>query len=234
MSSEAGVLSWLVKKSIKEGAESAGEYAIRKSSKSFVTEGAEYITRYAVRRGSKELLKEGGVLARRVLYRRQLAALSKLSSTELEAAENILKRSNRIAPSGIEQLNKAPPFRINRIMSGFEGYNSAMVNKSYIDSIKRPSYKEGQVDDVWENARQPDGHIYDPNTGERLVWDKSKPRTGQWDMGHVPGKEYRKLHQDYLDGKISHEEFLREYNNPNNYRPEAPSSNRSHRFEENE
>ena len=51
-------------------------------------------------------------------------------------------------------------------------------------------------------------------------------------MGHKPGREYKKLHDDYMSGKISKEEFEREYHNPENYRPEAPSANRSRKYQE--
>jgi len=51
-------------------------------------------------------------------------------------------------------------------------------------------------------------------------------------MGHKPGKEYRKLHKDYMDGKISKEQFLREYRNPENYKPESRKENQSHRHEQ--
>ena len=50
-------------------------------------------------------------------------------------------------------------------------------------------------------------------------------------MGHKPGKEYRKLHQDYMNGKISKKKFLEEYRNPNNYLPQSRQSNRSHKHE---
>ena len=50
-------------------------------------------------------------------------------------------------------------------------------------------------------------------------------------MGHIRGKEYKDLHKDYMDGKISKEEFLREYRNPDNYIPQSRYSNRSHKFE---
>ena len=93
----------------------------------------------------------------------------------------------------------------------------------------RPSrYREGVVDKVWENAKQPsDGKVYDPNTGEELSWDRSKTRDGQWDMGHQPGKSYDSLKQRYIDGEITRKEFLNEYNDPKNYHPEDTSSNRS-------
>lgn len=121
---------------------------------------------------------------------------------------------------------------VARKAGGNKGVGKSTIsetNKPY--SKIRPSYGKGQVDVVWENAKQKNGKVYDPNTGELLNWDKtSKPR--KWDMGHKPGKEYRKLHKDYMDGKISKEEFLKQYRDPQNYQPEARSPNRSRRYEE--
>ncbi|MDO5612457.1 MAG: HNH/ENDO VII family nuclease [Paracoccus sp. (in: a-proteobacteria)] len=95
--------------------------------------------------------------------------------------------------------------------------------KPYRDTTSRPKYAPGQVDSVWENAKDRRGNVYDPNTGEKLEWDRSRSRSGQWDMGHKPGHEYRKLHKDYIDGKISKEKSLDEYRNPKNYQPESVS-----------
>jgi HNH/ENDO VII superfamily nuclease with conserved GHE residues/Domain of unknown function (DUF4150) len=103
--------------------------------------------------------------------------------------------------------------------------------KPYSDPKKRPKYADGQVDEAWERAKDKNGDVYDPNTGEKLEWDKTKSRAGQWDMGHKPGFDYKKLHQDYMNGKISQEDFLQQYRNPNNYRPESVSGKRSHRYE---
>ncbi|MCX7572394.1 polymorphic toxin-type HINT domain-containing protein [Tumebacillus sp. DT12] len=64
---------------------------------------------------------------------------------------------------------------------GIEGTGNA---KPYSNS--RPSYGKGQVNEVWDNAKDVDGKVYDPNTGEELAWDKSKSRAGQLDMGHTP------------------------------------------------
>jgi hypothetical protein len=50
-------------------------------------------------------------------------------------------------------------------------------------------------------------------------------------MGHKFGKEYKKLHQDYMNGKISKEKFLEEYRNPSNYQPQSRRTNRSHKYE---
>lgn len=46
-------------------------------------------------------------------------------------------------------------------------------------------------------------------------------------MGHKPGSEYKKYHDDYMNGNMSKEDFLKKHRDPDNYRPEDPSSNRS-------
>ncbi|WP_083635994.1 GH-E family nuclease [Rhizobium gallicum] len=48
---------------------------------------------------------------------------------------------------------------------------------------------------------------------------------------HKPGHEYRTLHQDYMEGRLSKDEFARQYRDPNNYQPESINANRSHRYE---
>jgi hypothetical protein len=111
-----------------------------------------------------------------------------------------------------------------------DGQSPSCPNKKYAD-CRRPRYKKGQVEKVWEDAKDEDGNVYDPNTGGLLTWDPSKSRQGQWDMGHKPGKEFRKTKKDYMDGKISEQEFVDECKNPANYQPEDCSANRSHRYE---
>ena len=95
----------------------------------------------------------------------------------------------------------------------------------------RPSYRKGVVEEVWERAKDVDGNVYDPNTGELLTWDKFKSRFDQWHMGHTPGNEWAKLKQRYIEGGITWQELLDEYNNIDNYAPESPISNMSHKFE---
>lgn len=102
------------------------------------------------------------------------------------------------------------------------------AKKPYEDS--RPPYKEGQVEEVWKNAQDKSGKVYDPS-GKEIVWDRSKPRNGQWDMGHKPNHKYSDMHKKYMDGKITKEQFLDWYHNPKNYRPELPGTNRSHQYE---
>jgi hypothetical protein len=96
---------------------------------------------------------------------------------------------------------------------------------------QRPGYASDQVEQVWESAKSPDGLVYDPWDNEQLLWDRSKPRTGQWDMGHKPGHEYKNLVNRLIKGEITLKQFLSEYRNPANYQPESVKNNRSHKFE---
>jgi HNH/ENDO VII superfamily nuclease with conserved GHE residues len=75
--------------------------------------------------------------------------------------------------------------------------------------------------------------VFDPNRPIELKWDPSLSRNGQWDMGHKYGYEYKALQRRYMNGHINLNEFLAEYRNPNNYRPEHPSSNRSRAHDKN-
>lgn len=109
------------------------------------------------------------------------------------------------------------------------GYKEFKYRKQYIKN--RPSYRKGVVEEVWENAKGPDGLVRDPNTGDIINWTKGTPREGVWDMGHIAGEEYRKMVHRFRSGKITKKEFFDWYNNPKNYYPELPSNNRSHRFE---
>jgi hypothetical protein len=99
-------------------------------------------------------------------------------------------------------------------------------------AAKRPTrYREGVVEKVWENAKDTNGKVFDPNTGEELHWDRSRNRDDQWDMGHKKNKSYDQLKNDFIEGRISRQKFLDEYNNPENYRPEAVPANRSRRYQ---
>ncbi|MCL1622136.1 GH-E family nuclease [Ralstonia pseudosolanacearum] len=106
-----------------------------------------------------------------------------------------------------------------------EGYLYSPLDVS--GPYERPSgYRSGVRDEVWENAKQQDGNVYDPLTNK--VMDKDEP----WDMGHKPGYEFRKFKEKAAERNLTREEFLDEHNNPSHYRPELPSSNRSHAGED--
>lgn len=96
----------------------------------------------------------------------------------------------------------------------------------------RPNYEEGLVDRVWEASKGPDGKVRDPHDSEiELHWDRNKNRFDQWHMGHKPGHEYSKLVDRYVEGQISWDQFIAEYNNPNFYHAEDPVGNMGHGHE---
>lgn len=94
----------------------------------------------------------------------------------------------------------------------------------------RPGYARGQVERVFENARQPNGNVYDPNTGELINWNGGL-RRGIWDMGHKRGMKYEFTKNDYYNRCISKSELLERHRTDFHYAPERPSSNRGHKHE---
>ena len=102
----------------------------------------------------------------------------------------------------------------------------------------RPEYKDignkSLVEVVWENAvkKSRDGKVRNPYSPYvELNWVNGQSRFDQWHMGHIPGKEYWRMVDKLIEGEYSEEQFLKEYNNPNNYQPEDPKSNMSHKNE---
>jgi predicted ribonuclease toxin of YeeF-YezG toxin-antitoxin module len=91
------------------------------------------------------------------------------------------------------------------------------------DRYSRPSgYRRGMRDRVWEMAKGKDGKVRDPLTKKVIR------KTDTWDMGHKPGHEFRKHQASAAKRGISRKQFLDEHNVAKKYRPELPSSNRSH------
>ena len=185
----------------------------------------------AVASGEK-LLKESGTIyesfadmmspedAKRYLDFLENGSREGLTSAELAGVEkaDALLVSQKVGYEDVWDLRNAG-----------DALESGSGNKPYTNS--RPSYGKNQVNEVWENAKDPiTGKVYDPS-GVEITWDKTKSRNGQWDMGHIPGEKYSEMHQLYMDDVISKDEFLEWYRNPKNYRPELPSTNRSHKYE---
>ena len=94
----------------------------------------------------------------------------------------------------------------------------------------RPSFGKNQEQIVYDNGKNIFGNVYDPS-GAKVPWDPSKPRKGQWDMGHMPGQKYSVVHARYVNEMMTPMEFVQWYRDPKNYRPELPSTNRSHKYE---
>jgi len=145
-----------------------------------------------------------------------------------DEAVDVLDAVGDVAKHGDEVADVAK--NVDGLDEIFEGgIDGAAKAKPYSNS--RPSYGKGQVEEVWESAKDPfTGKVYDP-TGVEIKWDTTTPRYGQWDMGHIPGEKYSDMQKLYMDGIISKDEFLDWYRDSKNYRPELPSTNRGHYFE---
>ena len=94
---------------------------------------------------------------------------------------------------------------------------------------RNSGFRKGVRDQVWNDAVDDStGLVNDPLSGATM--SKEEP----WDMGHRPGMEYWKERDNainnWLDNRdyTSRKEFLDIMNDPSRYRPELPSSNRSH------
>lgn len=121
-------------------------------------------------------------------------------------------------------------------------YEAGQVEQVWEDSRNQQlmDIEDGELDlplpgpdQMWVKAHpdadptglHPDG---EGNNWRLIEWRPGESRQGLWDMGHLPEERYRDLRRDYLEGTISLEEFLDRYRDPDNYRVEDPSRNRSH------
>lgn len=107
------------------------------------------------------------------------------------------------------------------------------IGKAYEDS--RPSYRSGVDEAVFNEAKGIDGKVYDPvPNGKEIIWKPGDPRQGNWVMGHKPHYEYRHLYRAYMEGRITKEQFLDYFNDPQYYRPETPETSSSGKHESDE
>lgn len=157
-----------------------------------------------------------------------LKGFNKVRSAELStaAADNGFMSGPEIGMDGNFQSSDGISSKID-----LEGGVDNLTTKPKPYANSRPSYGEGQIEEVWNNAKDKvTGKVYDP-TGVEITWDPSKARNGQWDMGHIPEAKYSEMHKLYMDGQITKQGFLEWYRDPKNYRPELPSTNRGHKYE---
>lgn len=107
------------------------------------------------------------------------------------------------------------------------GLAAQAVNKVTSFGIKvsqtgRPSFRRGARDQAWGENTDAHGHVRDPVSGRYM--GRNRP----WDMGHKPGYEYRKQLEFANNNHWTQGTLSRDYNDSAHYRPELPSSNRSH------
>lgn len=119
---------------------------------------------------------------------------------------------------------------LRKTADGKERKYTSHVSKRFENS--RPSYAEGQEEEVWEAAKDDEGRVFDPHTEQELFWDKSKSRFYQWHMGHRPGFDYNRNQTKLMSGEMKEKDFLKEHRDPKNYWPENPHENMSRTHDE--
>lgn len=140
--------------------------------------------------------------------------------TAKEAAEQAVKKTEKeIAEKLAEKKAKKEVAEQAAKKKGKDGLTVAGKKK-----YSRGKFRKGVRKKVWEDAKREskDGAVRDPVTNKEIA------ESDKWDMGHKPGYEHSKHVESAADRSLSRKEFLDEFNNPSHYRPELPSSNRSH------
>lgn len=156
-----------------------------------------------------------------------MSDITKKRADEIDSVQNDVYDKIKTPGGNAVTENSASRQEQNATLEGTEE-GDTVAKKPYATS--RPSYGKGQIEQVWEMNKDSTGKVWDPS-GAELIWDPTRPRNGQWDMGHLPEHKYSVWHQKYIDDELSLEEFLEWYRNPAHYRPELPSTNRSHKYE---
>ena len=85
--------------------------------------------------------------------------------------------------------------------------------------------------EVYSNCVDSDGILRDANTNEVIDWHPGEPRKNVVDFGHKSGRPYRDMFKKYKNREITLEELKKFQFNPDNYRLETPSANKSHKYE---
>ncbi|BDD84704.1 hypothetical protein TPB0596_44670 [Tsukamurella pulmonis] len=116
------------------------------------------------------------------------------------------------------------------------------INNLIEDGVLRDLPKLDRPDQTWLRApegAQPNGkdirETLNTDTGKTEVYQLETWKPGDkqnWDMGHVRGEEYRRIHDLYMrgpeNGGISEKEFLKRFTDLDNYNASNAPRNRSH------
>jgi len=165
----------------------------------------------------------GGQAATAAKYGRKAVGVAVEQAEKAAAKETAEAAAKRLAKEAEEaSAKKAAKEAEEKAAKGgyVEGPKESIPNKD--PRYKRGKFRKGVREKVWEDAKGSDGKVRNPLT------DKEMNPNEPWDMGHKPGYEHRKHQESASVRNISRKDFLNEYNDPSKYRPELPSSNRSH------
>jgi hypothetical protein len=133
---------------------------------------------------------------------------------ELNAAQRRLGEINERHTHKVQQADQLRAAR--------DRLQNALNEQTY----GRPSFRSEVEDAVWQLAlKEPDGSVLSPSG------TKIKPGD-PWVMGHKPKYEFWKHQRSAAERAITREQFIRECNSPEMYRPETKADNESHAFED--
>lgn len=149
-----------------------------------------------------------------------------------ESSKSIPTKNSDLTPDDKLDVDLSDPKEVS-LVGKTEGDGVKITGEASIPSKKelnklysRGKFRKGVREEVWENAKGPDGNVRDPLTNK--IMDPDEP----WDMGHKPGYEHWKHQISAYKRGLTRQEFLDEYNDTSKYWPELPSSNRSHKLED--
>lgn len=103
--------------------------------------------------------------------------------------------------------------------------SNEIKNEVKEEVVKRVTPRKSTKEQVTQNQpRDAEGRMIDPNTKEPL-------KTGEIDLGHKPGYEWKTRAQMHKDKGSTRQEVIETENNPSLYQWEDRSANRSHKYE---
>jgi RHS repeat-associated protein len=91
----------------------------------------------------------------------------------------------------------------------------------------RCQLRYGARKEIWERSKAPDGNVYNPD-GRILKYDEP------WEIGHKPEHTFETdpIRTRAAEEGWSRKDWITYQQDPDIYRPELPSTNRSHRFQD--
>jgi hypothetical protein len=178
----------------------------------------------------------GGIVTSKIAKMFQGTVSKTVSKVIPEIGDDVEKQITKITDDIVDDVAK--PGAGNKGNKGGSKSLESLENGPYIKNGKpngRPTLSGKEKlefeQKVYDNCVDPDGVLRDPNTGEVINWKPGEPRQGVVDFGHNSGNSYNEMFQKYKNKGISLEELKEFQFNPDNYRLEAPSANRSHLYE---
>ncbi|HHT7171702.1 TPA: GH-E family nuclease [Bacillus cereus] len=179
-----------------------------------------------------EILPDGSVVRAGTNYS------GKFQEAHDASKASIQSRISNLESGGVKGTGDVGDIASGANIKKLDDFSGPLENGPYIRNGKlrgRPQLsgekKLGFEKDVFNKQIDPDGILRDPNTSETIDWKPGRPRKGKVDFGHTEGNSYKKMFEKYKNGEITLEELKEFQFNPDNFRLETPSANRSHKYE---